>query len=474
VEFEIDFAQVSLLTGYQLATVAAVAFIMSAIACKFGKRGPFIFSLALLLSGTIWCASSRSYASLLGGRIVQGLGAATFESITYALVGDLYFVHERGSRMAIYVVAQTGLVLIPSLIAGKVAEDLGWRWMFWILAIFLGIGLIGVIFVGWETAYNRNAVYNIDTSSQNNIEIIENLKSAGPDHIETIGENLNSSITRESSDQRVRLSFLRRMKPYSRIYSEVPFWKLLLRPFIVAANPIILWAIIIVAFSQLWNVCISFVLAQIFSPPPYSLNPAGLGYISAGPCLGGIIGCFACGYTSDRICRAMAKRNGGVYEPEFRLILMSFVPIFAGTGYFLFGNMAQQGKSPIAMSAIWGILFVSVQLVGHSTGAYLVDAFRNTSIEIFVISMSIKNFLFFGFSCKCYQFTIFQDTVLHQVIKADLVDFLNDWLALWGPAKVFDLIGGVMLALCATTIPVYIFGKRMRGWWHTSLFIRNL
>jgi MFS family permease len=164
-EFHAGFTEVTLLSGYQLATVGAVALIVSALACKFGKRPAFLVSMVLLLVGSIVCGEAKSYSIMLGGRIIQGVGTATFESITFAIVGDLYFVHQRGSRMAIYVISQTGLVLLPSLIAGPVAENLGWRWAFRILSIFLGVGLLAVIVLGWETAFNRNAVYNIDISS---------------------------------------------------------------------------------------------------------------------------------------------------------------------------------------------------------------------------------------------------------------------------------------------------------------------
>jgi len=122
--------------------------------------------MVLLIAGSALCAASKSYESMLSGRIIQGLGTAAFESITFSLVGDLYFVHERGSRMAFYVVTQSGLVLLPTLIAGKITSDLSWRWAFWILTIFLVICFIGLVLIGWETSYNRNSVYNIDTSSQ--------------------------------------------------------------------------------------------------------------------------------------------------------------------------------------------------------------------------------------------------------------------------------------------------------------------
>jgi hypothetical protein len=238
------------------------------------------------------------------------------------------------------------------------------------------------------------------------------LKEGEASHVEGSNPLEKAITTISTADVATRDSFLKRMKPWSTTYTNDSLFKLIVRPIYVLANPVILWAILIISFSQLWNVFISFTLAQIFSPPPYGLGPAQLGYISVGPMIAGVIGCFFCGAVSDPICRYMAKRNNGIYEPEYRLILMIFTPIFAGIGYFLFGNMAEQGKSPVAMSVIWGIIFISVQVVGNATGAYLVDAFRNTSVEIFIIAMSVKNFFFFGFSCKPYSSPEFTQPML--------------------------------------------------------------
>lgn len=122
--------------------------------------------MLIVLAGTIWCGSARSHASLIGGRVLQGLGVSMFESVTFAIIGDMYHVHQRGSRMAIYLVSQTGGANIPGIIAGVVATNMTWRWVFWLLAIFLGLGLLLAIPFGWETAFVRNALYNIDTSSK--------------------------------------------------------------------------------------------------------------------------------------------------------------------------------------------------------------------------------------------------------------------------------------------------------------------
>ncbi|KAL1615745.1 hypothetical protein SLS56_011715 [Neofusicoccum ribis] len=159
-DFNTTFTQVSLLTGFQLCTVGAIAVFISAASQKYGRCPLFVTSTAILVVGSLWCAAAQSYGSMVGARVLQGVGAATFENVTFAVVGDLYCVHQRGARMAIATLAQSRLLPLPSLIAGKVAEDLGWRWVFWILSIFLGTAFIGIALFGWESAYNRTDAHD--------------------------------------------------------------------------------------------------------------------------------------------------------------------------------------------------------------------------------------------------------------------------------------------------------------------------
>lgn len=164
--FGVTFTEVSLLSGYGLCTVAAVAIFVSAHCRKFGKRPSMVASMTVTLAGSLWGGFAKSYGALLGARVLQNLGVAMFESVTFAIVGDLYYVHQRGSRMSLYVLAQSGIANIPSLVAGTITQDLSWRWVFYLLSLFMGIGWVLAILFGWETVYNRNEIYNVDTSSQ--------------------------------------------------------------------------------------------------------------------------------------------------------------------------------------------------------------------------------------------------------------------------------------------------------------------
>jgi MFS family permease len=47
-------------------------------------------------------SSGQSFKSLAVMRAIQGIAAAPLETLVTASVADLYFVHQRGSRLAIW------------------------------------------------------------------------------------------------------------------------------------------------------------------------------------------------------------------------------------------------------------------------------------------------------------------------------------------------------------------------------------
>jgi hypothetical protein len=154
------------------------------------------------------------------------------------------------------------------------------------------------------------------------------------------------------------------------------------------------------SFPTLWAVAINLLTAQIFSAEPFLLNTAQLGYLSAGPTVGGLLGSIAAAAISDPFIKFMARRNKGVYEPEYRLVLIIPAFVLSTIGYFLFGALVEAGKSPAAMAVLWGITVAAIQFMIMAVGTYCVDAYRTISVEIFISTMVIKNFLFYGFSCE--------------------------------------------------------------------------
>lgn len=238
-----------------------------------------------------------------------------------------------------------------------------------------------------------------DTLLGKDAEEPEAKKVAGVSHIEGQDDDGISKVETAASTAIPRQSFLTLMKPYSKTFSDEPLWKLVIAPIVVMYNPVAIWATLLMAFPTLWIVAINLLTAQIFAGPPFLLNATELGYLSAGPTVGGFLGALIAGLVSDPMIKLCSRRNRGIYEPEFRLFLIIPALVLSAISYFLFGYLIEQGKSPVAMAALWGIATGGLQFIQMSVGTYCVDAYREISVEIFIATMIVKNFLFFGFSC---------------------------------------------------------------------------
>ena len=100
--FRKPFTSIALLTGYHLLGVGLAGFLFVPSARVWGKRHLYILGTVIIIISSIWGgASGKNYKSLLAARVFQGVGLAPFEALVNVTVGDLYFVHERGKRMAL-------------------------------------------------------------------------------------------------------------------------------------------------------------------------------------------------------------------------------------------------------------------------------------------------------------------------------------------------------------------------------------
>lgn len=103
--FHTTFQKAADLTAFHLAGVAVGAVVCVPSARVWGKRHVFLLGALLMMAASAWGGSThntRNYTSMLWARVFQGVALAPFESLSNAVVGDLYFVHERGPVCALY------------------------------------------------------------------------------------------------------------------------------------------------------------------------------------------------------------------------------------------------------------------------------------------------------------------------------------------------------------------------------------
>ena len=392
----------ALATGYHLLGVGLAGFLFVASARVWGKRHLYLLGTFLIIVSSAWGgATKHNYKSLLWARIFQGIGLAPFEALVNASVGDLYFVHERGKRMALSNLALFGGAFFTPILVGKITHTIGWPWSFYFIAIFCGVMLPFVVLFVPETAFRRDDSFNTDIKGQELVRRSPTVKSHGENGNEALVAGRDRhSFEQPSPESSIPASFekqprnpsgkhnilpipkkstfVQSLLPFNGRKTNESFLKLILRPFPLFLHPAILWACLIQGTLIGWTVMIGVVLAAIFLGPPLWFDEVQTGYMYTGPFIGAVLGFLLSGVLADWSAKVMIKRNKGVFEPEFRIVLVVAQLVFGCAGLYGFGITA---NNVTRYGWFWPDFFYALEVMGMVLGAvasalYIVDAHR--------------------------------------------------------------------------------------------------
>ncbi|KAI1809013.1 major facilitator superfamily domain-containing protein [Poronia punctata] len=398
-------------TAWVVLLIGLSLFLLNPIAKKIGRRPVYVLSSIIMLTGSIWGAVSRDYGSFLASRIYSGVGMAPYEVLVQCTIADMYFVHERATRIAIW-----NMFLYA-------VSDQGWKWTFIWCAILFGILLPFVIFFVPETAFRRRASYEerLRATKEERTRRRFSEKSSSVEHKEGSSAVFEPSLQIEAKE-----TFWKSLRFYSGVYTETPLWKIFLRPLVVFWYPAVLWAFLVYGVTFTWIVVFSVVNAPIFTAEPYNFSVSQTGLISLSPFLLSFMGEIVSGPMNDWICLWLAKKNRGVYEPEFRLppIIISFLIVHYQTHW----------TGPVLC---FGLANMSLAFSNASVFGYVIDAHKGLSEEAFV-AINARNLLTFG-----------------------LTYFVNDWRDRAGVLAVFNVLGIIFVIVNALTVLLWFFGKRI-------------
>ncbi|CAJ2501541.1 Uu.00g043940.m01.CDS01 [Anthostomella pinea] len=424
-ELGISINTLSQSTAWLILTIGLCVFFANPVAKIYGKRPVYIVSICLLFAVSIWGAVAKSYSSFLASRIVGGFD----------------FVHQRATRIAVWNLFLLCGIAGASFISGYIIENLGYQWTFGICAVLFGISMFLTIFLVPETSYVRPTP-DLSTLPE---------KSHGDD--EELGkdsEALHIEQLPPSNADDPKTTYLQSIRPLSGRYSEAPLLKIMARPFVMFfCYPAVLWAFLIYGTTLTWIVVFSVVNGVIFVEAPYNFSVAQAGLTSLSPFILTIIAEAVSGPLNDWICLKLTRRNYGVYEPEFRLVLMIVVAILGGVGFFGFGLTVHYQTHWSGPVLTYGLANMALGFAGVCVFGYVLDSYPKLAEEAFV-AINARNFLTFG-----------------------LTYFVNDWLAEDGALEVFCVLGGCFLGVTLLTIPLWIFGKKIRSKIARNRFLRQ-
>lgn len=181
-------------------------------------------------------------------------------------------------------------------------------------------------------------------------------------------------------------TFSQTLRPWNGRLRHDNWIKVAFRPFILFAYPSILWSTLVYSLSVGWLIVLSESMSTIFRNPAYTYNFSALGtglvYIS--PFIGGILGTAVAGKVSDILVRFLSRKNGGIYEPEFRLFMAIPVAITTCIGLMGFGWSAAEHDRWIVPAVFFGIISFGCSLGSTTAITFAVDSYRQYAGEALV------------------------------------------------------------------------------------------
>ncbi|KAF2000761.1 MFS general substrate transporter [Amniculicola lignicola CBS 123094] len=240
-----------------------------------------------------------------------------------------------------------------------------------------------------------------------------------------------------------RKSYISSLKPFNGRLVDDRWVHVMLRPFILFAYPAVLWSSLVYSLAIGWLIVLSESVAEVYRDrESYNFTALQVGLVYISPFVGGVLGTAVAGKISDLMVRYMSRKNDGVYEPEFRLVMAIPIAISTTIGLMGFGWSAEERDNWIVPTVFFGVISFGCSLGSTTAVTFVVDSYRVYAGEALVTLNFCKN-------------------ILHGFIFSL---FFTHWLEADGSKKVFLAVGGIQLGCMLFSIPMYIYGKRARMW----------
>ncbi|PSN63239.1 MFS general substrate transporter [Corynespora cassiicola Philippines] len=388
-EFNKSMTETSHLLLWPILVLGAFNFFWVPLANYFGKRPVFVFASLLLCLCYIWGAVAASFESLLWSNIIAAFAGSSTEALGAAIVNDLYFLHERGQKMGIYMNAIAGGNTLGPLICGFVVEGLGWRWHKWIAVIFTGVNFVAVLLFVPETRYDRDTVITEQSDPTSDSEgELEKVASAEVTPIRTTPE--------ENAPQLPKKTFVQDLS----LWSGTPptnLAKMFIRPFPMIVYPSVVYSFLCYSISLVIVVAVNILNPFVLQAPPYNWKPQINGLINIPGLLGNLFGSWAGGDLVDIWCAWRTKKNRGIFEPESRLHMLIIPFLLTSAGCVLFGYGVERTLHWVALFFGYGMISVALTATPTITMAYVSDCALPVNADALLLVNGLKNIVAFGF-----------------------------------------------------------------------------
>ncbi|CUM67401.1 uncharacterized protein PRCAT00005095001 [Priceomyces carsonii] len=406
---------------------------------KYGKR-PIYVSIAVgYFAFALGCGFVNTWESYLACRIMLGFFSGGNEVLGPLTISDVFFIHERGTQMAIYTCALSAGIAIGMIISGLIVISHSWRYIYYVGAALIGFCGILIFFTLPETTFIRDPKFLVS-------EVEKMKKQHGLQASKSSVSYVEEKGSVESEIDFVvpkKTSYWSSLNIYSgKIYTDESLWKIFIRPIGLIFLPPVLWASLIMSATIGFLVAVTSNVANAFETA-YNFQPWQGGLCFIGALIGSLLGIFAGGTINDWCSDFMTKRNKGVKVPEMRLPTIIIGGVLAPVALVLYGVGIGEHYHWMMPTIGLSLLNFALTQATNVSLVYTIDCYRPIVGEITVTQLAFKSL--FGFLLSFYT---------------------NPWVNNYGYSKAYGEMAAISGILFLLTIPLYFWGKRIREWTH--------
>ncbi len=286
-------------------TVLIFSKIIAPMSELYGRMVVYHVCNAGYICFTIGCALATNLPMLIGLRFLQGCWSIAPITIGPGTISDMVKQERRGTAMSLWSLGPLLGPTVGPIAGGFLSAAAGWRWIFWLLAIAIGVtSLTALVFM-------RESYAPV---------LLE--RKAKRLRQETGNMDLRSKL--DTGLQPKKLFLLAIVRP-SKLLFLSPICALM------SLYIAIVYGTLYVLFTTF-----TFVFEESYG---FSQSTVGLVYLGVG--IGMMFGLAFLIVTSDRILKKLAAKSNGQYKPEYRLPPLMYSAWVLPFGLFIYGWTVQ-------------------------------------------------------------------------------------------------------------------------------------
>lgn len=133
--------QIALVVTFNIVATAVVTPISGWLASRFSRRALMLFCAIGFTVASVLCGLAANLEQLVFYRVLQGGFGAPLVPLAQATILDTFPGKQRGTATAVFSMGVVFGPIIGPTVGGFLAEELGWRWVFFLLVPF---GLLAI------------------------------------------------------------------------------------------------------------------------------------------------------------------------------------------------------------------------------------------------------------------------------------------------------------------------------------------